>query len=171
MRATAAASAAISRDLLPHAIQIVDQVFGVGVLGSGRFGFAIRHDRPVVDAVRQLPQPVGQAADDLAQAAGIDVAHVDQPFDAVRAQLSGGDRPDAPQRVDRQLLQERFDALRADDRQAVRLLPAGGDLRQKLVRRDAGRRRQAGVVANALFSRRATAVASVSPQAFSVTSR
>ena len=69
-------------------------------------------------------------------------------------------RADAPQRVDRQLLQERLDPLRADHRQAVGLLPAGRDLREKLVRRDAGRRGQAGVARGcAAFSRFATAVA------------
>ena len=57
--------------------------------------------------------------------------------------------PDAPQRVHRQLLQERLDALGADHRQAVGLLPAGGDLGEKLVRRDAGRRRQPRRLADA----------------------
>ena len=45
----------------------VGQVLGIGVLGARRLRLAVRHDRPVVDAVGQLPQPVGQAADRLAQ--------------------------------------------------------------------------------------------------------
>ena len=80
--------------------------------------------------------------------------------------------PDAPERVDRQLLQERLDALRADDRQAVRLLPARGDLREELVRRDAGRRRQPGRRRGCAPSAAARpSWPSGSPQAFSVTSR
>ena len=39
-------------------------------------------------------------------------ADVDQPLDAARAQLARRDRADAPQRIDRQLLQERFDPIR-----------------------------------------------------------
>ena len=56
--------------------------------------------------------------------AGIDGADVDQLVDALRAQLLGGHGSDAPQRIDRQSLQERFDASGRDDRQPIRLLPS-----------------------------------------------
>ena len=83
----------------------------------------------------------------------------------------GGHRPDAPQRVDRQLLQKRLDALGRDHRQAVRLLPARRDLREELVRRDAGRRRQSRLLADRRLQPLRDVMPSGSPQAFSVTSR
>ena len=92
--------------------------------------------------------------------------------DAALAQPRRRHRPDAPQRVDRQLLQERLDALGRDHRQAVRLAPGRRDLREELVRRDAGRRGQAGRLANPRLdapARRSSP--SGSPHAFSVTSR
>ena len=58
--------------------------------------------------------------------------------------LRGRHRADAPQRVDVELAQEVLHALRRDHGEPVGLLPARGDLRQELVGRDAGRRRQAG---------------------------
>ena len=65
-----------------------------------------------------------------------------------------------------------LDALGRDHGQAVRLLPGRCDLRQELVRRDAGRRGQPGRVSESrAFSRCATRGPSGSPQAFSVTSR
>ena len=44
----------------------------------------------------------------------------------------GRDRPDAPQRIDRQRLEEALDALGRDDRQAVGLLPAEAILARNL---------------------------------------
>ena len=52
--------------------------------------------------------------------------------------------PTPHKRIDRQRLEEALDPLRRDHRQAVRLLPRGRNLREELVRRDAGRRGQAG---------------------------
>src|SRR6185369_5654692 len=88
------------------------------------------------------------AADRVAQEIGIGGAHVDEPLDAARAQLAGGDRADAPQHIDLELLQERLDFIWADDRETVRLFPSGCDLREKLVRRDAGRCRQPRLLAD-----------------------
>ena len=80
--------------------------------------------------------------------------------------------PDAPERVDRQLLQEALDPFGRDDGQAVRLLPVGGDLGEELVRRDAGRGGQAASPRGcAALMRRATSTPSGLVQAFSVTSR
>ena len=45
-----------------------------------------------------------------------------------------GHRPDAPERFDGKALEERLDALGRDHGEAVRLLPARGDLREELVR-------------------------------------
>ena len=104
------------------------------------FAALVRLDRPIVDAVGEVAQPVGMAADGLAQHRRIGGAHVDEPLDAALAQPLRGHRADAPQRVDRQLLQELLDALGRDHRQAVGLLPRRRDLREELVRRDAGRR-------------------------------
>ena len=58
-------------------------------------------------------------------------------------------RADAPQRVDRKALQKALDAFGRDDRQPVRLLPAGGNLGEELVGRHARRGRQACLVADA----------------------
>ena len=68
--------------------------------------------------------------------------------DAARAQPLRGHRADAPERVHGELLQERLDPFRRHHRQAVGLLPAGRDLRQELVRRDARRRRETRRLAN-----------------------
>ena len=57
-------------------------------------------------------------------------------------------RPDAPERVDRKLLQERLDAFRRDHGEAVGFPPRGGNLREELVWRDARRRRQSGLFVN-----------------------
>ena len=69
-------------------------------------------------------QPLGQRADDRAQALEIGRPDIDELVDAVRTKLARGDRTDTPQGINRQPLQEMFDPLRRDDRQAVRLLPA-----------------------------------------------
>ena len=104
------------------------------VLAARRLRLVLGDDRPVVDALRELLQPVGQRADGFAQRAGSAV-RTSTSFSMPRARsLRGGDRADAPQRVDRQALQEVLDALRRDDGQAVGLLPAGRDLREELVR-------------------------------------
>src|SRR6185295_19228731 len=57
----------------------------------------------------------------------------------------------APERFHVELLQEALDALRRDDRQAVGLLPARGDLRQELVGRHACRGRQACFILYGFF--------------------
>jgi len=54
-------------------------------------------------------------------------------------------------RVDRQLLQERLDALGADHGQAVRLFPARRDLGEELVWRDARRRGEPRLGADAIL--------------------
>ena len=63
--------------------------------------------------------------------------------DPARVQLRGGDRPDAPQPLDRQRVQERELAVRRHDQQAVGLGHAAGDLGEELRARDADRDRQA----------------------------
>ena len=64
-------------------------------------------------------------------------------------------RPDAPQPLDRQGMQERRLLARGDDEQAVRLGDAAGDLREMLGRRDADADRQADLLADRAAQRRA----------------
>ncbi len=90
----------------------------------------------------ELLQPFGHAADRGAEQGGIGRAHVDELVDAALAEARGRDGPDAPQRVNRQFLQEVLHAFGGNHRQAVRLAPGRGDLREKLVRRHARRRRK-----------------------------
>ena len=71
----------------------------------------MRLDLAIVDARRELAQPVGAAADGVAQHLVAHGAHVDEAIDAALAQTRGRDRADAPQRVHRQLLEK--DARRA----------------------------------------------------------
>ena len=146
-----AASRAISSIAVRISIEVgevLENVFSV----PDDFGSRDRLDRPIVDAVGQLAQPVGAAADRRSQHGGIGGADVDEPLDAALAQPRRGHRADAPQRVDRQPLEELLDAFGRDDGQAVGLLPRGRDLREELVRRDAGRRRQPGRLANLALS-------------------
>ena len=102
------------------------------------FVSSMSHDRTVVDAVGKLLQPVGHAAHGLAQRMVVERAHVDQPMNAARAQLLRRHGTNAPQRVHRQALQKRLDAIGRNDGQPVRLFPSRRNLRQKLVRRDSG---------------------------------
>ena len=96
---------AVARHLvdLPSDLVEIGEVLGERVLGARRLRRLVRFDRTIVDAVGQLAQPVGVASDRLAQHRRIGRAHVDEPFDAALAQPLRGDRPDAPQRIDRQL--------------------------------------------------------------------
>ena len=102
------------------------------------------HDGTVVDPLRELLEPLRERAHRLAQRRRIRRAHVDEFFNSARAQLAGGDRTHAPQRIDRKPLQEHFDPFRRDHRQPVGLLPARRNLREELVGRDAGGRGEAG---------------------------
>ena len=122
-------------------------------------------------AVRELLQPVGHAAHRLAQRLLVNRAYVDEPVDAPRAQPLRRHGPDAPQRLNGQTLQKRLDAIGSDDGETIGLLPSRRDLREELVRRDAGRRRQPVASRMRSFNRFATVVASGSFQLFSVTSR
>ena len=79
---------------------------------ASRFGTTGRSSMPF----GELAQPVGVAADRVPQQLRRRRAHVDQPLDAALAQPLRGHRPDAPQRIDRQLLQEPLDALAARSR-------------------------------------------------------
>ena len=87
---------------------------------------------------------VGPAPDDSAERVGGDAPHVHETHATDREQLLRRLRPDTPERVDGQLLEKTFDSFGRDDGQAVRLLPPGGDLREKLVRRDARRDGEGG---------------------------
>jgi len=114
---------------------------------ASRFGVTGR----IVDAVRQLAQPVGEAAHRVAEQLQIGGAHVDETLDPLRAQFFGGHRADAPERVDRELLKKRLDAIGTDDGEPVGLLPAGRDLGEELVGGDPGRRGQSDVRADPLL--------------------
>ena len=158
-------------DLLTNAVD-VDQVVRVRALARGRFRRAIRLDRAIVLARRELQQPVGHAADRGTEHGRIRGPHVDEPGDAVIAQPLLGHRADAPERVDRQLLQKRLDTLGRDHGQAIGLAPRRGNFREELVRRDARRRRESRVVSESAPSiSSATLTPSGSFHAFSVTSR
>ena len=130
-------------DLLAHPIEIASgrarRCTSLDDDFDGRFGSTGRSSSPCAS----LSSQSGHAADGGAQHRRIGGAHVDERVDAALAQPLRRDRPDAPERIDRQLLQERLDALGRDHGQAVRLLPRRRDLRQELVRRHAGRRGQA----------------------------
>ena len=89
--------------------------------------------------VREADEGIGPASDGAPQRVQGNVPHVHEAHAAEREKLLRRLRPDAPQRLDGQLLEETLDTLRRDHREAVGLLPAGGDFREKLVRRDAGR--------------------------------
>ena len=80
-------------------------------------------------------------------------AHVHEPGDAVLAQPRRRHGPDAPERVHGQLLKERLDTFGRNHGEAVRLSPGGGDLREKLVRRDARRRRESRLLEDPAPSR------------------
>ena len=116
----------VARHLVDLLADLVDvgQVLRVGVLAARRLGLAVRLDRAIVDAVGELAQPLGARLPTASRSTcSIGGAHVHQPLDAALAQPRRGHRPDAPQRVDRQLLQKPLDPLRRDHRQAVGLLP------------------------------------------------
>ena len=81
-------------------------------------------------------QPSRVTADGASQQVGVGPADVDEALEADAPQARGGDRAHAPQRVDRQPLQERLDAFGRHDGEPVGLLPPRGDLRQELVGRD-----------------------------------
>src|SRR5690606_24817382 len=98
----------------------------------------------VVFAVSEAQEPVGMAADSFTQDGRVNGADVDEFDDAALAQAPGRDRTDAPERFDRQLLEEVLDAFRWNDSQPVGFTPCRGDLREELVRGHAGRSRQAG---------------------------
>ena len=129
----------------------VGQIFGISIFRAGRFYFPVGFDGPIVDAVGELNQPVGEAADRISQLFRFDRTNVHYPLDPAGAQLAGGDGSHAPQRIDRKLLQKWFDAIGMNHREAIRLLPARRDLREKFVRRHAGRRRQARLLEDALL--------------------
>ena len=131
------------RNLVANDVE-AGQVLGICRFRPGGLDFAVGDNRAFVDAVRQLLQPVGEAANRVAKELGIGATYIDETLDTALAQLFCRDRADAPEGINRQPLQERLDALRADHRQPVRLLPARSDLREKLVRRNAGRRGQPG---------------------------
>ena len=111
---------------------------------AARFGTTGRSSMPG----GELPQPLGLAADGVAQRRFVGGTHVDQALDAAFAQAPRRDRSDTPQRVDWQLLEEVLHAFRRDDGQAVGLLPRRCDLREKLVGCDPGRRREPDRLAN-----------------------
>ena len=131
----------------------------------------MRLDRTVVDSIGELPQPIGAAADRFPKQRRVDAAHIDQPLDAALAQPLRGHGPDAPQRIDGQLVEKRLDPFGRDDRQAVRLLPSRRDLREELVRRHTGRRGQSSSFLDLRLEPLRDAPAEGSPHAFSVTSR
>ena len=87
--------------------------------------------------MRELTQPVGQASDRLPQELHVGRTDVDEPIDPAIAQLLRRHRPNAPQRVDGQLLQKRLDPPRSNDRETVGFLPPGCNFGEELVRRDA----------------------------------
>jgi hypothetical protein len=89
--------------------------------------------------MRQPHQPLREAAHGQRQQCPIGRAYIHQSHHTDRMQFFRRYRPDAPQGLYRQLLQERLDALGRDHRQAVGFLPAGSDFGQKLVRCDASR--------------------------------
>ena len=97
-------------------------------------------DKAAFDALGEYDEP----AEPFARPAAGEVlvpgnTNIDELRDAYGAQLLRGHRADAPERLDRQLLQEALDALGRDDGEPVGLFPAGGDLGEELVRRHAGR--------------------------------
>src|SRR3989475_12578320 len=73
------------------------------------------------------------------------------PYTTLFRSLLRGHRADAPQRLDRELLQELLDSLRGNHGEAVGLLPAGGDLGEELVRRHARRGGEPELAADALL--------------------
>ena len=125
----------------------------------------------VVDAVGELAQPVGEAADGSRSSSQVGGAHVDEPLDAARAQLLRGDRADAPQRVDRQLLQELLDALGRDHGQPVGLFQPEAIFARNLFGATPAEAVSRSSRGSRALSRCATLSPSGSPQAFSVTSR
>ena len=131
-----------------HLAQVVE-ILRIGGLAGDRFPRPVRLYRPRVVAVRQARKPLRQAADGARERDAVGNAHLDESFDADGAQLACRDRSDAPERLDRKLLQETLDALGCDHRQAVGFAPARGDLGQELVRRHARRAAQGGFVADA----------------------
>jgi hypothetical protein len=78
-------------------------------------------------------------------------ADLDQPLYADGAELARGDRAHPPKRFHRQLLQKCLHAFRRNDRQAIGLAIARGDLRQELVGRHAGRCGEPGGMADLRF--------------------
>ena len=114
---------------------------------DGRFGSTGRSSRPCARSISQsarLPTTASRSAAERLRTS----TSFSMPCSR---SLRGRHRADAPQRVDRQALQEALDPLGRDHGQAVRLLPARGDLRQELVGRDAGRRGQPGGLADLLL--------------------
>ena len=127
----------------------IGEVLRERVLGARRLRGAVRRppaDRRCPSASRAASPPGCRPP----RAASRDRRSARRPAvrcrDRAAALRSPGPTPH--KRIDRQLLEEALDALRRDDGQAVRLLPRRGNLREELVRSDAGRRRQSGRLAD-----------------------
>ncbi len=125
------------RNLVAH-LSAVAEVFRERVFGTRGLRVAMRFDATLVDPVGELRQPLAQAPHEALQALRLDGPHVHEPMDASVLQFFRGLGPDAPQCLHGQLREEVLDALRRNDREPVRLLPARGDLGEELVRCDAG---------------------------------
>ena len=123
-------------------------------LAADGFGLAVSDDRALVAAVRRLVHPRAVVATELLEEPqGIGLRQFADGADAERFELCRGLRADAVDPARRQRPDARRDVGSGNDRDAVRLVEVGGDLREQLVRRDADRRRQPGCGANRILDR------------------
>src|SRR5437763_1340637 len=87
----------------------VGHVNAKGLLLPNAFGFAIGDDGAIVDAVRQLQEMVGVAAEPALERFGGVLTQIADLMDTERLQSLSGDGADAPELVYRQREQQRID--------------------------------------------------------------
>ena len=124
------------------------QVAFEGVFRADLHRRAFGLHRMVVDAVREFVQAPSPAAEALFERRGAERAQVRHRRHAEFGELGFHHLADARQPADGQGREEGFDLVRADHEQAIGLAPVRGDLREELVRRDAGRRGEFGFLAD-----------------------
>ena len=130
---------------------VVADVDVEGFLGADLLLRRVGDDRPLVDARGAVLVLARLAPEQRPQHRFGRRPQLPEREDALFLEPRRGLRPDAEQPADRQRVEHRAHVLRADPREAVRLLHVGGELREQLVVRDADRGGEPGALADALL--------------------
>src|SRR5690606_27910709 len=99
--------------------------------GRYAFGFAVRRDFAVVDAVGEPPQPLAFAAEPAHEIRFAHRLYVADGAEAVAREPLLRHRADAPDEADGLGREKRFRLRAPDEREPARLVEIGGDLRQE----------------------------------------